>query len=484
MKPQTAVLLPLLIAVIPIVFLYSHNVDVLYIGNLISPLLITGASVFVFYGLFSLYYRDALSASFSVVIMVIANYLYGFSYYSFFVKMDLIPVEHFILLPLFLFFSFFTAYFFNFLSVSFREAIHKILLIVALFLVSFNLFSAVPSEIRKLSIVSAKLSSANVTSSSIDLQKRYPDVYFIILDEYAGLDVIRNYWHANYVDSFETYLNANNFLVLDKSHSSTSETIMELASRLNLKEYPKDTRRFFLHKEIINNRVMKLFKSYGYTTVAFQGPYQPYLADYNFGRRPGSTNDQAVGTDEFREVLIDNSMFSAFSGLFSTRPSSLDSLNSSKYVFQKISDLSGVPSPKLVIAHIYFPHTPFVVDKDGNVLDSKDQYNWSFYLGQHQYATEQSQALISRLLENADPANPPVIVIQSDHGARNMKIHCQSSVNLENYPSDYQYHILNAMHLPGFTSQLSTDVDPIETFVIILNHYLNADVKVDRLGGE
>jgi hypothetical protein len=485
MKHLKAISLPFLIAVTPILFLYSHNVKVLNLSNSISPLLIAAASVLFFYGLFILLYRNALSASFSVVILVGANYVYGFTFYSVLENINLIPSEHFIFLPLALCCAFFTAYFFNFLSTSIRKTIHETLLIIALVLVSFNVVSAIPEEIRKAGVSSAQQSSISVAGKSPDTPETYPDVYFIVLDEYAGFDVIREYWHEDYVDSFDAFLKANNFFIPQKSRSQTLDTIFEMASRLNLKQYPKDTQRFILHEEITNNLVMKAFKSYGYTTVAFHGPYQPYNADYNFGGKPGIANDQAVGTEAFREVLIDNSMFSAFSTFFQTRYSSLDTLNSINYIFQKISDLSYIQSPKLVIAHIYFPHLPIVVDEDGNVLDPKYQYNWNYYLGQHKYATQQAQALLSRLLEKVDPDNPPVIIIQSDHGARNMEVPFRNSVNLLNYSQDYAYHILFAMYLPGFdTSKLSADVAPIETFAIVLNHYMNADVDVESLGSK
>ncbi len=44
------------------------------------------------------------------------------------------------------------------------------------------------------------------------------------------------------------------------------------------------------------------------------------------------------------------------------------------------------------------------------------------------------------------------------------------------------HYILNALYLPGFDqSQLSQDMPPIETFAIVLNHYLGTDLKVNPI---
>ena len=52
---------------------------------------------------------------------------------------------------------------------------------------------------------------------------------------------------------------------------------------------------------------------------------------------------------------------------------------------------------------------------------------------------------------------------------------------LDNYPAQYAESILNALYLPGYdTSQLPLDYPPINTFVLVLNHYLNAGVSIDN----
>src|SRR5512133_3225188 len=93
-----AVCAPLLVAIIPIVFLYSHNVNVLNLNNLVAPLLIATAAALILYGLFFLLRRDAVIASLSAIVMLLANFLYG-TVYTLLVRLDRLPVEHYTLLP-------------------------------------------------------------------------------------------------------------------------------------------------------------------------------------------------------------------------------------------------------------------------------------------------------------------------------------------------------------------------------------------------
>jgi hypothetical protein len=479
-KHLKAAALPLLFAVSPIIFLYSHNIKVLNLGNLVLPVLIAVIAAMALYGLFYFIQRKTLSASMTAVIFIGANYMYG-NVYDLLTEYNRFPVEHFVLLPVMLYLAFYAAYFFNFLNAGLRKAARSILLVMTLAVIGYNLITAVPAEIQKANL--AKPAPASAAAASSDPQKKQPDVYFILLDEYAGFKSVREYFHKDYVDDFEKFLKEKGFVVVDNTRAPTSATNLEMAGRLNIRSYPWNTNPLTLTQDIVNNKVMRLFKSYGYTTVAFPGPFPKYTADYNFYFR-ANDDSQAVGTGEFQRVLIENTMLNGFSDLLLNTETSARSLSAINSTFEKISDLDEIPSPKLVVAHLLFPHVPFVSDREGKVLNPKYQYNWNYYIGQHEYATSQAQALIERLLENADPQNPPIIIIESDHGARNEKLPTRDSVVFDDFPEEYTVDILFAMYLPGVdTSDIAMNTPPVESFAIVLNKYFNAGVSVEILPG-
>lgn len=472
--------LPLFLAISPILFLYSHNGDVLHLTNLLVPVFLVVVASLALYSLFYIIKRNSISASLSASLVIGTNYLYG-TIYKTLTKLDLFPVEHHLLLPIVIYAAFYSTYLLIIFKVEIREAIQKIATVMATALVVFNIIIAIPTEIQKANLT--PVNSPATVEVSPNLQNQYPDVYYIILDEYAGFEVVRNYWQKEYIDDFEQFLKENGFVIVENARSVTGTTTVEIASRLNLKQFSAKTDSLELIEAIIDNKVMKLFKEYGYTTVAFNGPFPEYNADYNISFS-ANAEDIAVGTGEFNKVLIERSFLFAFSDLLQRNDSSARRLSSINLTFEKISDLDKVPSPKLVIAHILFPHLTFVSDKDGNPLDPMYQYNWNYYIGQHEYATKQTQALVSRLLEQADPENPPVILLQSDHGARNLNLHSEDSIELTDYPQDNYHSILFAMHLPGVDiSDLTDSIPPIETFRIVMKKYFNADVDVDMSEG-
>jgi hypothetical protein len=89
------------------------------------------------------------------------------------------------------------------------------------------------------------------------------------------------------------------------------------------------------------------------------------------------------------------------------------------------------------------------------------------------------EKMITGILENSNPDNPPVIILQSDHGARNQQTSNPGSAVLENYPEEYQTEIMFALYLPGYDySQLSQDVDPINTLPIVFNHVFEDSIPL------
>ena len=145
----------------------------------------------------------------------------------------------------------------------------------------------------------------------------------------------------------------------------------------------------------------------------------------------------------------------------------------------EIGNLDDIPSPKFVHTHLLLPHYPFMFSANGTVNDPQYFYNWNYYLGNYIFTIDLAKKMINTILEDADPSHPPVIILQSDHGVRNILVAARMGVQLENFPDEYKTHILNAIYLPGYEqSQLPPDMKPINTFPIIFNHYFDAEIPL------
>jgi hypothetical protein len=115
---------------------------------------------------------------------------------------------------------------------------------------------------------------------------------------------------------------------------------------------------------------------------------------------------------------------------------------------------------------------------DGRInLDVEQYFNWNNYLENYKFTIYYAENLVDEILGSADPDKPPIIILQSDHGARPTVDSHPYSVGLPDFPSDYNTNILNALLIPGIDiSQLSQGMDPTNTFPIIFNELFKAGI--------
>ncbi len=87
--------------------------------------------------------------------------------------------------------------------------------------------------------------------------------------------------------------------------------------------------------------------------------------------------------------------------------------------------------------------------------------------------------MIENIFSQADPKRPPIIILQSDHGARNQIYNGNEDALLEDFPEEYKTWILYTLYIPGYdTSSLPQDINPINTFPIIFNYLFDANVPL------
>ncbi len=495
---------PLLIAVYPTLFLYSVNAWALQPGSLALPLGLSLLVAVAAFGLFLLLERSAVSAGLSAALFMVVYFLYG-QLYRGLLGLDILRIQHFSFLPIVITLAVYAGCFTTRIKRPLAAQINKILTVVVMLLVSYNLLVILSVEIKRDWLKASTASAAppetitpalpptagmtpaprpitplGINPPPVSPQK-YPDIYYIIFDEYAGFDAVREYWHDDYVNAFQDFLTRNHFFVANGSRSVTINTETELSSRLNLHQYTENDDPRAVLQRLDNNKVMAIVKYYGYTTVAMDMAFNSILADQNTQFDPQQVGGMA--SDDFKQTFLNDTMFMAFNEYFNYGSTAEKQRDMVFFALNKTTTLSTVKSPKFVFTHVLMPHMPFIFDQNGGLIDPSHAYDWNYYLGQHKYTTLLAENLITRLLDNADPANPPVIIVQSDHGARNLASRSTDNVildgYLQNYPLKYAHYILNALYLPGYNTQtLSNDMPPIDTFVIVLNHYLNAGVSV------
>ena len=310
-----------------------------------------------------------------------------------------------------------------------------------------------------------------------------PDIYYIILDGYMRSDYIKTVLDYDNAP-FLTFLRERGFYVAEKSHSNYPYTIFSLASSLNMsyvnflsRAVGEDSKDFsFTYPIIQSNEVARLLKTVGYRyvligtdwTVTNHSP----LADKSLSYFSLSDENQ------FYSLFLKTSIVSVL------MESVEDMLRATKlYAFDQIPLAGDDGKPTFIFAHILAPHSPYVFDAQGGRVESPEEGRDTegtkhAYLEQLKFVNLKTEELVSKLLDQPDP---PIIVLQSDHGwawAVGWDLYPASPID-QHFDYDQIFGNLNAYYLPGKgTEGLYPAITPVNTFRQIFNLYFNASLRL------
>jgi hypothetical protein len=463
----------------------------LTLANLLPVLFLNVFLAAIFYLVTGYLFRgQAVKTALATCVFLVFFNIYGLAY-RYLIDLDVIRIKHYTLLPLVLLFAYYAVLPIHRLKSSSVISLWKNLVVIAGFLVVYNTINIAQAEFKRWRSETSVQAAHLPVEAAVPADSSLPDIYFIILDEFAGFQAMREYWQYEDVDDFVRFLEERNFFVAEQSHGSSSDTLHQMASRLNYQEYPVGEEYIQVYfDDIADNRVMRYLKSQGYTTVVFDEtnlgyPAAPSIkADYLYEYGDESISQKQTGQyglylDEFGELVMDNTMFNAISREY-TKDHPLVSQHSSMifYTVDHIAD-EGIPSPKFVYVHLMLPHTPFIFTRNGEIAENQHFTDWKYYIENYIFSITIARTLVDEIRSKADPENPPVIILQSDHGARNHLGLSEGSAILPNYPDKYKTLILNAIYLPGFDySTLPQNMNPTNTFPIVFNHLFNTDITL------
>lgn len=319
-----------------------------------------------------------------------------------------------------------------------------------------------------------------------------PDIYYIILDAYAGETMLRKL-HGFDNSMFTSALEQRGFIVPSASRSNYLRTIHSLGSSLNMQylnrmsEVMGSSSLWWPLRELfINSETRKFLESQGYkTAIVASGWDFTTITDADTYKQPFP-----VFLNDFEEFFVGNTNVSLFDSLADTWVS-FPSYDTHRrivlYEFEQLKNIPELDSPQFTFVHIISPHPPFVFDAEGNpinpdypftIVDNRylirppSKYQQG-YLDQLTFVNAQVLAVVDAILEKS--TNPPIIILQGDHGPG-------SFLDSQSYspPCFYErYSILNAYYLPGQDpSTVPQDITPVNTFRMILNDYFAAGLEL------
>lgn len=475
--------LPFLIGIYPVIFLYSHNVKEMSFSHILTPLVLTLLFSAVIFGIVKFLLKNTIKSSLATSILLFIFLNYGLIH-------SVISLKHRFLMPSLFFIAFYLAYFiYCSKNEDFLKRFSKIISSIMFLLILLNLGQALPYEFRKPKDVKA------VSQTSAIKKEKTPDVYLIVLDEYASLNTIKSFYNYNN-DQFAKNLENLGFYVARNSKTRTAKSEASMSTTLNMQfvyaeagdlTSDKIEKKYSSEKEIYslmtNNKVKEYLRSKGYKHI-YIGNWAELTrwkvdADiyYNYYK-----NRDVKVLDDFSSVLLNTTIFEPFNYLLDINYDSSNHVrNSVLFGFEKLKETSKIEGPKFVFAHILSPHAPFVFGKNGEEIDSLDNLNWSdksFYLNQYIFVTKQVEQVVSDIIKNS--VTQPIIIIQSDHGPRASETAFKLINKDFKIPSGEMAKIFNAYYLPNLDKEknLYDNISPVNSFRVVFNNYFNEHYKL------
>lgn len=454
---KPSILHPVLFAVFPFLFFYAHNIQDIHALTLAQVLVLAGLVLgitFTAWLLFRLLFGEYRKSALATSVLVLIVFTYG-HFYTLLEGWDVFVTGHVYLFALLLLGFGSLVYLLRKTSRDFGNAT-KFLNVAASVLVAINLFTIINYEVP---MRSAQVPETDLEAMLPDDIEDVPDIYLIILDEYGHNDTLKEYFNYNN-EKFITRLEERGFFVAHESTMHNEKSVRAIASILNMEHISESEPERISHQRIEDNKVVEYLRTVGYEYIYFGHWYEigRYQVDadryFNYYE-----SDHGLFSEELIRALVDTTILKPFYKQSDGDEGACYHQDGLTGTFNHLSEIPSAQSPKFVYAHLMTPHAPFVFGSDGDCVDPEDHYNVEYYTGQLKWTNKQVESVIDSILENSE--TEPVIILQSDHGPR--------------WTSEW-HKILNAYYLPGDNEELVHDsISPVDTFRVILNHYLGAD---------
>ena len=468
---------PFMLAIFPTIFLFSQNVNSSP-NEIILPILLTLGATILIWILINQLLKNKIKSGLIISIGLVLFFSYGHSFDLLDENFPSFPIfeKHLILLSIYII-TFIVCSTYVIKKDKIFDNTTKIsnvmsIVIIILPLVTIGQFYIIDNS-------SFIESEDEIGINQIDELDKFPDIYYIIPDAYAGsnaLKTILNYDNT----SFENFLKEKGFQISDESYSNYEASRFSIPSTLNMKYlddiYSQTKSVNSMNKELSNfahdNEVLKKFKSKGYTTYVIESGIQswdtPTTDMKNVDYRLCHTSN--ILDTEFISILIQTTIINPVQA-------QLFAKDHRDKILCGFSELSEMPnkknSPKFVLVHLMAPHPPYVFGSNGEELlpenlgleDIEENFNEEFYLGQLEFVNLKMKKSVEKLL---DTNNPPIIIIQSDHGMK-------ESHSEDEYTNLFaKFSNFKAYYFPyeGRNIEFETTT-PVNSFRVLFNLYFN-----------
>jgi hypothetical protein len=312
-----------------------------------------------------------------------------------------------------------------------------------------------------------------------------PDIYFILLDQYAGRSALKDVFNFDN-SGFEQALKQRGFFIASNSRSNYNLTPFSMASTLDMNYLGKEMgvknnlNIGYTYDRIRNSRVIRFLGANGYQFYnysVFDFPSQPahkYGAFFPYGTK-------LITAQTFTGRLKRDLRSAILEGKLGSRAQrekiAYEHLHFNNDIFELTRALAASQhsKPRFVYAHFMMPHYPYYFDSKGRPLPieklsgfrNTDAHDYIEYL---QYGNREVLELVDHILSRS--STPPIIMLLADHGFRHPE---------KNSDRKYDFINLNAIFLPQQDySRFYEGMSNVNHFRIVFNTCFNQQLPLLR----
>lgn len=318
-----------------------------------------------------------------------------------------------------------------------------------------------------------------------------PDIYYIILDGYGRQDVLQAFYDFDNSD-FLAALEVRGFYIAGESSSNYVQTLLSLSSSLNMDYLQElDAKQIESREDLVRllakSEARSLLARNGYQLVSFRNSYNATISNAEIYY---DDTGLVYPVSAFESLVIDRSLarvllyVPAFHKAliempYETHRSQILS------TFARLEEIPALDGDTFVYAHIIAPHPPFVFDERGAALPHNEPFrlaDGNNYIKSHsrasyiegyrkqiQYVNQLVLAAIDAILASE---TPPIIIIQGDHGPGS-RLHQGS---LEKTVPAERFGILNAYYFPDQDyAALYPSISPVNSFRVVFNQFFDSN---------
>jgi hypothetical protein len=297
-----------------------------------------------------------------------------------------------------------------------------------------------------------------------------PDVHLVIADEYAGDSSLKEIFSFDNSE-FEEQLRARGFYLAENPISNYNATVYSMASLLNMDYIGNLESRTVNHRDMLrcrglinHNQVVAFFKTKGYQF--YNHSYFELDGKEKLVYNPFYPTKRALFTAQTFTSRFRRNLGFHFASRDKLERIVKHHLYNNRTIESATQDLlrNNSSGPKFVYTHLAMPHHPYYFDSTGKeaayeTLTEDYKNDRNAYIGYLKYANKRLLNMVDSILHHS--VNPPVIILVSDHGFRQLP----DSANRK-----YFFQNFNAVLLPGKNySGFYEGISNVNEFRVILN---------------